>query len=350
MKQQLNLVELATELARTKEQKRDLIADTRQLSMSDDKHLTVGATADREVFDLTPIANRQIAARLGIPAKYADKMVAEAPGLLTENVNRWFQEKPERRMVRTMGENCRAFLSDSYQRIDNFDVAEEVLPILHEIEDAEIVSCALTETRMYIKACAPRVEGEVKVGDVVRAGVVISNSEIGLGAVRIQRLVERLVCTNGMILPDGGYSKNHVGARASQDEDIYELLSDETKQADDKALLLKVRDVVKAAVDEQKFAETIESMRQSAEDWITGDPAKAVEVLQNRMNLTDRDRGGVLRHLIEGGDLSRWGVLNAVTRYSQDVEDYDQATRFEELGGNILNLKRSEWAHIAEAA
>lgn len=37
---------------------------------------------------------------------------------------------------------------------------------------------------------------EVRKGDIVQAGVMISNSEVGLGAVSIQPLVYRLVCTN----------------------------------------------------------------------------------------------------------------------------------------------------------
>ena len=349
MKQGKTLQQLAAEIEGVQKHKRDMIADTRHVEMIDDSKIVVSNGSD-ETFDLTPISQRQIAARLGIPAKYADKMTAKAPGLLTHNVNEWFRTTPERRMVRTIGNRCRAFLSDSYQRIDNFEVAQVTLPILQEIEDVQIVSCELTETRMYIKACAPRVQGEVEVGDVVRAGVVISNSEVGMGAVRIQRLVERLVCKNGMILPDGGYSKNHVGARAAKDEAVYEMLSDEAKEADDKAILLKVRDIVKAAVDETVFAETVEQMAASREDRITGNPAKAVEVLADRMSLTKDEEGGVLRHLIEGGDLSRWGALNAITRQSQDIEDYDRATKFEELGGRILNLGKGEWSPIAEAA
>lgn len=38
-----------------------------------------------------------------------------------------------------------------------------------------------------------------------------------------------------------------------------------------------------------------------------------------------------LRHLIAEGDLSGYGLVNAVTHYSQEVEDYDRATEFEAL-------------------
>ena len=60
---------------------------------------------------------------------------------------------------------------------------------------------------------------------------------------------------------------------------------------------------------------------------------KTVEVLANRYALNDSERTGVLRHLIIGGDLSGYGLVNAVTHFSQDVEDYDRAPDFEALGG-----------------
>jgi len=61
-------------------------------------------------------------------------------------------------------------------------------------------------------------------------------------------------------------------------------------------------------------------------------------------------RGGVLRHLIEGGDMSRWGIANAVTRQSQDVDSYDRATDLERAGGQIIELSQRDWNEIATAA
>lgn len=35
-------------------------------------------------------------------------------------------------------------------------------------------------------------------------------------------------------------------------------------------------------------------------------------------------------------DFSQFGLVNAVTRSSQDVEDYNRATELERIGGTIL--------------
>ena len=58
----------------------------------------------------------------------------------------------------------------------------------------------------------------------------------------------------------------------------------------------------------------------------------------------------MLRALVSGADLTGYGLVNAVTHYSQQVEDYDRATEFEALGGKLIELSAPEWKGLAEAA
>ena len=53
---------------------------------------------------------------------------------------------------------------------------------------------------------------------------------------------------------------------------------------------------------------------------------------------TESEGEGILQHLIEGKDFSLYGLANAVTRFSQDVEDYDRASKLEEIGYNVLTM------------
>ena len=46
---------------------------------------------------------------------------------------------------------------------------------------------------------------EVKQGDTVQAGIIISNSEVGLGSLSLRTFLYRLVCLNGMILNFASY-------------------------------------------------------------------------------------------------------------------------------------------------
>lgn len=349
MKTGKTLVELATELERQSSAKKDFIASTESLEMTPTGELTLESNTTSEQFPVTDHAHSQIAARLDIPAKYYNRMKAEAPELLAANVNKWFHNKPERRMVRTLDGDIRAFLSDRYRRLDNFDLAEAVLPILAEMgEGIRIVSTELTESRMYIKAINERLELEVRKGDVVQAGIAISNSEVGLGALKVEPLIYRLICLNGMIAQDFSKRRYHVGRSADEGE-AYELFRDKTLKADDYAFFLKVQDTVRAAVDVTKFSMIVERMREATKQRIEGNPVKAVEIVSERFDFNKEESSGVLQHLIQGGDLSAYGLLNAITRTSQDVDDYDRASELERDGSRVLSLPASTWKAIAQA-
>lgn len=346
----LTISELAAKIDGQKGLKRDMIANTAALSLQlmprfDERIERPALVVPNEgQYPILPNAHDQIGARVGIPSKYYDKMLNEAPGLLCENVNTWFARKPELRMVRTLGGDTRAFLSNRYNRIENEEIAGIALPILADIPDVQIVSSEITERRMYIQAVAPRVQGDVKVGDTVQAGVVISNSETGHGAVSVAALDYRLRCKNGAISADR-FRAYHVGR---QIEDSAELWADDTQKADDSVVLLKVRDMIKAAVDAVRFRERIERM-QGLTQIKASNVEHAVEVLAQKVGATDDEQGGILRALIEGGDLSAWGLLNAVTAQAHTARSYDRAVEFETAGGQLLALNKNEWREIVEA-
>ena len=67
-------------------------------------------------------------------------------------------------------------------------------------------------------------------------------------------------------------------------------------------------------------------------------------------HITDDESSGVLQRLIEGNDLTLYGLSNAVTRHSQDVQDYDRATALEGIGYNILSMPARQWSRINQMA
>jgi hypothetical protein len=144
--------------------------------------------------------------------------------------------------------------------------------------------------------------------------------------------------------------KTHVGRTLDLGDEPSAVYRDDTRAADDKAFFLKVRDVVEAAVSEATFRQVAQKMQKTRDIRLTGDPVKAVEVLADRHTLNESERSGVLRHLILEGELSAYGIVNAVTHFSHDVEDYDRATEFEALGGKLIELPSTDWKEMVEAA
>jgi hypothetical protein len=352
MKTGKTLVGLATEIERQAKSKRDFVAPTKKLAMVVERDngapVTAMDIAGQGVFPIQEIAHEQIATRVGIPQKYYERLNIEAPELLAINVNHWFQTKPEKRMVRTLDGKHRAFLSDRYRALDYVDTAETVLPIIEEM-GCRVESAELTERRLYVKAVTEKVTFEIKKGDVVQAGIVVSNSEVGLGSVKVEPMIFRLVCLNGMVAADASIRKYHVGRGHDAGDLAEEFFRNETRVADDRAFWMKVQDVVRGAFRKEVFERLAQKMMDSTQDVIDADPVEVVEVVQKKFQLTDKERSGVLTHLIKGGDLSRYGLLNAVTRAAQDVDSYDRSTELERIGGVVLELPKHDWELIANA-
>ena len=334
-----NVQELYKELEEQRENRKDIIADTRSLMVTSRESVStmqVSAGGETLRFVISDVAHRQIADRLGIPFKYYMRMRTEFPELLDYNINGWMEENPEKRMLRTLNGKLRAFLSDRYRRLDNLELVDHVLPVIAQMKGCSIESCDITETHLYMKVINKTMKAEITPGDVVQAGFVISNSEIGLGALKVEPLVYRLVCRNGMICKDLAHKKYHAGRQVEDTDNAYELYSDETLAADDKAYFLKVQDIVSAAVDEARFHLTVDRMRASMDIPTGEDPMKTVEVLGDKYVLNKLERATILRHFIMGNDFSAFGLVNAVTRGSQDVADYNRATELERMGGMLL--------------
>lgn len=334
MKQGRTIQDLAVELQRQLATKKDYVADTRSVEMLSNAQGTLSIEGIG-TFDPTEFCHEQLGSRLGIPRQYYDKMKAMSSHLLATNVNYWLKNNPERRLIRTIDGNARAFLSDRYRPLDNYDLCETVLPTIQKL-GCKIESCELTERRLYLKAVNNRLQADIEVGDAVQAGIVISNSEVGCGSVRIEPMIYRLSCKNGMISADHSLRKYHVGKMEDGGEGSYEFFRNETRQADDKAFWMKVRDIVEGSLTEVLFNQIVDKMRKAKGIAIVNDPIKAVEVLSKQHGLNEEEKSGVLKFLVQGGDLSLYGMLNAVTRQSQEVLDYDRATELERIGGDIL--------------
>ena len=355
MKQGRTLEELAAELVRRENMKKDYLVDTRMMTMDADANNTMlsihnDKSGETLILNVNEIAHNQIGNSLGIPAKYYDKMRSDNPELLAMNVNSWFNKEPKTRMVRTLGGTVRALLSERYHRIDNYQIAEAVLPIITQMPDARIESCEVTDERLYLKVVNPRLTVDVSPGDTVQSGIMITNSEVGLGSFTIQPLVYRLVCTNGMVVNDARTRKYHVGRGNAANED-FTVYSEQTLIADDIALRLKVQDTVRSIVDQTRFEKVVNLMRQAQGAKITSNNIPMmVELAGTDFGYTKQEGQGILDYLIRGGDLSLYGFANATTRYAQDVNSYDRSTALESIGYDIMNMGQRKWnkLNIAE--
>jgi len=360
MKTGRTIESLAAELTRQHEAKRDYVADTRRMEMTPDAQAL--RLEGVEPVEMTQHARRQLATRLDIPGAFFDRLQTKHPDILKGMVNTLFQREPQMTMVRTLDGKARGIMSNGYRTLDNYDLADAVLPALVQA-GAEILSCEVTETRMYVKGTIAALDrmlpvpaglvmgkGHTIFPRALRGAFSISNSEVGAGGVLVNPAVLEKACTNLAVFKDEGFSAIHLGKRKGEDDAVREYLTDATKRLEDAAIWAKVRDTIKAICDGRVMDKIVAGMLAAREDVIEGDPAKVVEVFGKKNDLNEEERGGLLRHLVASGEPTRYGLQWAVTRLAGEVEDYDRASELERLGGKVIELPKSDWKVLLKAA
>lgn len=364
MKTGRTLSELAAELERQTGTRKDYIAPQGKIeAVPVANDITIDGI-NGQALTVTPYAHGQLSAHLGIPKAYYDRMKTERPELLAANVNTWLHADPNnKRMIRAIDGRVRAVLSPKYRPLDNFDLASTILPVLQQ-HNVQVMSSELTETRMYIKAILPDLSDELPEGMAygghnrvggdrghLVAAIVISNSEVGDGTLRVEPSVFTTRCTNLAIMFEAAMKKYHVGRAGQSDENSWEVFADATRKADDAAFWLKVRDITLAAFREDLFRKAIASIKVAGGRPIVSDDLPAVvDAAVEVLALPPASSSSILRHLAAGGDLTAWGLSSAITRLANDADDYEYATVLERAGGKVLALPANDWSKLAAVA
>lgn len=354
MKTGKTLTQLATELERINETKKDFIVPTARLAMNEVAEIEF-VNGETHSLKLNNWSAGQVASHVDIPKQYFDRLRSEHPSLLAKNVNhglsRQLKENPkESRLIRTLDGNIRGFLSSRYRMLDAHDLLETTLPVLID-NKFEVQSSEITEKRLYLKASTPRIQGEVMKGDVVQYGVMISTSDVGAGSLRVEPFITRLACLNGMVM-DTTFRKAHLGANRIEGE-VMELMSDRTKEMTDAAFYAQVQDYLLGTMRPEIFEKEINKMREAANQPIKNfDLDQVVELSMKKVGVTGEGvKKGILHALAsgnEGAGLTRWGLANSFTRAAHaDELDYETSTDLERAGGMILELNRKDWEVIS---
>jgi hypothetical protein len=322
------------------------------------------------LFDINDVAFGQISANAGIDVRTAKRLQEQVPTEFDSVVNALWRKNPNVRMLRThdhvessdktvVGSNgkLRAFVSDKFKTFDNAHLLNATLPQLME-SDAQwqVVSGDISERRMYLRLKSNVQTGEgANVNDVMANGIGLSNSEVGSGSISVYQIAWTLACLNGMQTQNKTRSSHITSAR---DSDDWGLLSGEAKDADNKALELKVRDLVQAYASRENFDSVLESMRSAKLDVIHGEKSEAVQSLGKVLQLTKKETSNVLDGLLNtigqsgyeaGSPVTRATLVNAVTNVA-NFADVDDVDLWQSRGGQVLNLNRNDWARVAMVA
>lgn len=332
-----------------KKNRRDYVVNSEAMGAHSDmeNHLKI-SIPEVGAFGLTEFAHGQMASKLGIPQTYYDKMRFLESSLLAQNVETWLH-RPEfkktknkdgtttrttmeskNRMIRILDNKIRAVVSSRFKCLDNYDV---MILALDELKNHQcgIKQSMVTETNLYLKAVTPEIHGEVNQGDVVQQGIIIRNSEVGAGALRIEPMIWRLVCSNGVI---GSHALKVIHAGSDKKEgDIWK--SQELHQKESELTWLKARDIIRATFNGTFMEEFLEQAKNAAQVKFQN-PVQAVDNISEAFKISDKQKENVLNAFLAEGDPTIWGLTNAITTTAKNQEKIAEQVRIEEVGYKVM--------------
>ena len=315
----------------------------------------------------TPIFDEGIAARFEIPMKYVRTMRSRVEGdadpnifgrhhsvwggtLYDQTLNYWLGADPNKRhLVRGFRTDdpdapgiARAFLSDRYRTIDNYDVLMATLKGVRAAGvDVEIDGADLTDRRMSVRLTCPEVAeyaGDLLAGyrspftgetgadnPTIFAGLVVKNSETGGGAFTIVPRLVVQVCSNGLQMGTDAMRAIHLGGKL--DEGVVRW-SDDTQRTELELVTSKARDAVATFLDVDYMKAKIAELRLLAGVEVVH-PVDTIERLSRKTGWTVDEEASILSHFIKGGQTTALGVAQAVTAFAQTVEAVDRQDELE---------------------
>lgn len=343
-----DLATLAATLENQRTRSIDLVAPAKSLTVAGGGFLIAGlepvltedgVSSVDGIYTPTTVGDEGIADKLGIGLPYLRRMREHALDLYDYNVNGWLCRDDRKFLLRLLRSDdaevetagvLRAFLSDSYRTVDNFDV---LLAALSGMKGAGIdnptITADLTDRRMYVRVVAPEISALApellkgyrspftgKTGTdspIVFAGLVITNSDTGNGAFTITPRIEIEVCTNGMTFAADAERKVHLGAKLNSG---VVQASAETEQANLRLVKAMTTDAVRAFLSRNYLTSKIDELEAKSGAPVA-DPTTVIATVSKRLGFSKEQQSDILGHFIAGGQLTAGGVMQAVTSAAQ---------------------------------
>jgi hypothetical protein len=295
---------VAEKIIQDDQNKWDLTAPSRELRVAENGALE----CDSGSFPLSEVALSQLCGKLEIPSRYYRRLPGEMQAVVANyDLGR---QNGKSFLLRGKGEWIRAFLSAEYVAYNNSEIAQTAESLLRN-GALDVKSFVLEETQMFLKIIS---EDIVDREAGLKAGIMIGNSEVGMGSVSVEPFVFRKPCTNDLIVSqEKSFRHAHIHLTANElTRRMAEAVSEGFRVASSVLdAFLKTREV--------KVVDPVEVIRKIAEER------------KFSQKLTDEV---VSSYLIEPG--SNWfGVINSFTNAAQKLGPL-QRIEMERFAGTLL--------------
>jgi hypothetical protein len=237
-------------------------------------------------------------------------------------MNRHAQEsEPQRLLVRSVEDEVRGVLSDSYKRINSMTVFLAFLQAATE-KEAKLYDAAIDETKSFIEVIVPEiVQIDTPNNGIVNMimGAELRNSDFGDGRLNLRTYLMNVVCLNGMI---GKKFMNevHRGSRLPEDLD----LSEKTYELESSAQASLVTDSMNHLFDRENMEKEMQRIVNASEQEI--DFEKGIAQLKRSKHYGESELTLLSQKLMNNreedgvqGKNTKWKFVQGLTAVANDA-------------------------------
>jgi len=280
----------------------------------------------------------QMAQTTDMPVKFLDSLqaVAEPWGreLLAHNLQTVFNCRFQRKryLLRSLQQEVRGFLSDSYRRIDSRPVVEAFATAVQE-KGALPYEGYVTDTKIAIQAIMHEVYEPVP-GEVVAYGLSLENSDFGNGALSVRAYLLRIWCTN-LAITQEEMRQVHLGKRL--DESM--IYSERTYELDAQATVSTLKDVIQRQLNAEQLQQHMDLIRRANDRPVDANQAR--DLLRKALQKHEADSVAEAYNSADTVNMpagnSMWRLSNAISWVAGKTEDAERKLEISKLAGQILN-------------
>lgn len=293
-------------------------------------------------FSLHDNAIGQLADRMGVPQRYLRTLASGdvwskqlAAHLLNEHSS-WTERS--RVLVRAVGSQVRAVLSDSYRRLDSVQI---LMAFVEEAagQGAVISDAYMNDTKIWAETILPQpliIPTKNNGNVVIFAGARFSTSDYGNGSVDMRAFLLNGACLNGMVR-ESVMKQVHLGSKLPDNL----ALSQRTYELDTQTTTSAIRDLTKGLFSRDALERKAYEIQGASE--IEVDLDREITRLTKSGNLLKSEGEEVEKILMRNdpddgvqGAATLWKLTQAITAHARDLSP-ERSRELHEISGNLMS-------------
>lgn len=263
------------------------------LGKSSPIHFTANGKVKMQIeeaeFTLHPNAIIQTGTKLGINPTFIKDLANSNEdwkrSLIANNLNEFVAHTDRNRvLVRTVSDEIRGVLSDSYKRYNSIELYNTFITQGNEM-GLQVIDAHYDGLQGYIESVYPQVfpvETEKNGVMYYAFGARMRNSDFGLSPFELSLFMFQVVCYNGMVSTSAIHQR-HLGRQLPEDV----RLAQDTLIADTRAMNLIARDTINTVMRKQNIERKISEIQNASKTEVNLEQEFKSLVRKNQMNKTE---------------------------------------------------------------